>query len=57
MNITKAEHATTGFGDDSISFIPQNQLIIGAAMVTHLGSCALTCLWHKLWYRSTFRKP
>lgn len=24
---------------------------------TDLGSWALTCLWQRLWYRSTFRKP
>lgn len=24
---------------------------------TDLGSWALTCLWHRLWYRSTLRKP
>lgn len=28
-----------------------------SGVVTDLGSCALTCLWHKLWYRSTLRKP
>ena len=22
-----------------------------------LGSCALTCFWHRLWYLSTFRNP
>lgn len=31
--------------------------IICDGMITNLGSWALTCLWHKLWYRSTLRKP
>lgn len=26
-------------------------------LITYLGSCALTCFWHKLWYLSTFRNP